>query len=190
MKLATFSSLLLAFLTPAALAETLDQTEIRFLTALVGDYQAHRTDYIRFFATATGIPAALSTLATQVLTYTDDSYTTIQNVDVSALASYATNIPWFTRIAAEAGGAAANTGTGEATRTTTSSSSSAGPLGIPYNTASTSSNRALTTTTEATANSNAAATTVTRQAPVTNGGAGHAAGPLGAALGALAVALL
>lgn len=88
-------------------ARAADQSDVQFLTALVGDYQDHRTDYIKFFGTADDVPGVLSTLATQVLTYTDTSYTTLldnNDLNIGQLESYATNIPWYTRIEAAAGG--------------------------------------------------------------------------------------
>lgn len=101
---------LAAFITSACAA---DQSDVQFLTALVGDYQDHRTDYIKFFGTADDVPGVLSTLATQVLTYTDTSYTTLldnNDLNIGQLESYATNIPWYTRIEAAAGGSGGSGG--------------------------------------------------------------------------------
>ncbi|KAI3404580.1 TIR3 [Candida oxycetoniae] len=146
-----------------------DQSDIDFFTALVGDYQAHKTDYVKYFATAQGVPAVLSTIATQVLTYTDDSYTTLldnPSLSIAELESYATNIPWYTRI--EAAGAA-NGGSSGAASDSHSASSATGSSATRNTAASTS-----TSTSTSTA----------------NGGSARMAAPIGAALGALAIALL
>ncbi|KAI5958935.1 TIR3 [Candida theae] len=111
MKLSLTSLAPVAALISCAIAA--DQSDVQFLTALVGDYQDHKTDYIRFFGTANDVPGALSTLATQVLTYTDTSYTTLldnNQLNIGQLESYASNIPWYTRIEAAAGGSGGNSG--------------------------------------------------------------------------------
>lgn len=89
----------------AALGMAADQDEVDFLTALVSDYNEHRTEYFSFIRTATGYPPDLTRLALQIGGYTDNSYTTLLDGDVNgeSLMSYATNLPWYSRVAAAAG---------------------------------------------------------------------------------------
>lgn len=177
------------------------EQEVAFLTALVGDYQSHRTEYIKYFATATGIPGALSTLATQVLTYTDDSYTTLLNgnnaVNVGELESYATNIPWYTRIEAAAGDSGSGSNSGSGSGSGSGSDSSSGSSSDTEATTTTSNGASIeapTLTRSSTSYSppptGDAATTVTRQAPVSTDGVANVIAPIGAAVGAMAFALL
>ncbi|KAK6868812.1 Repressed By RIM101 protein 2, partial [Candida tropicalis] len=108
MKFTTTFSLAALFASLVASADV-PQSEIDFFTALVGDYQDHKTDYIKYFATAKDIPAELSTIATKVLTYQDDSYTTLlenDSLDVKAIESYVTELPWYTRLQEAVAGAA------------------------------------------------------------------------------------
>lgn len=72
-----------------------------FLTDLVNDYKDHTSDYFNFIRTASSIPGVLTSLALEVATYTDDSYTTLldnSGIDVSSLRAFATDLPWFSRI--------------------------------------------------------------------------------------------
>lgn len=89
----------------AALGMAADQSEVDFLTALVSDYDSHMTEYFNFIRTATGYPPELTRLAIEIRTYTDDSYTTLldDGLNGDALMSYATNLPWYSRVAAAAG---------------------------------------------------------------------------------------
>lgn len=110
-----FSAVLLTAFAAAVSAANLD--DVAFLTALVSDYDDHKKDYIAFFQTARSVPGELTKLAIEVVTYTDDLYTTLlddSSIDVSSLKNYATNFPWYSRLQAEAGesGSAASTDSG------------------------------------------------------------------------------
>ncbi|KAL6454587.1 hypothetical protein SBY92_004054 [Candida maltosa Xu316] len=166
-----FSSLsLTAILSSTLVSAAADQSQVDFLTAFVGDFQDHKTEYVKYFATAQGIPPELSTLATQVLTYTDQSYTTLldnDNLDVNNLISYASGIPWYTRIQAEI------------------ANGSGSPSGSASETAGAS----------ASANATSAASSVASSATSTGSSTSHAGSaniiaPVGAIVGALAVALM
>lgn len=121
----------LAHLAAVGLAANLE--EVQFLTALVSDYDDNKKEYVDFIRTAASYPQDLVRLATQVITYTDDSYTTLLddgNIDVSGLMSFASELPWYTRIEAEAGGSgsasAATSGSGSSSTSSGSSSTSLG----------------------------------------------------------------
>ncbi|SGZ58960.1 CIC11C00000003946 [Sungouiella intermedia] len=108
-----------------------EQSEVNFLTALVSDFNEHKTEYVSFIKTATGYPADLTHLAIEIRTYTDDSYTTLldgDNINVESLMSYATNLPWYSRVAAAAGISAAS-----GSASTTSSGSTSTSLGSGAN---------------------------------------------------------
>lgn len=99
-----FSAVLLTAFAAAVSAANLQ--DVAFLTALVSDYDDHKKEYISFFQTARSVPSELTKLAVEVVTYTDDLYTTLlddSSLDVSSLKNYATNFPWYSRIEAEAG---------------------------------------------------------------------------------------
>ncbi|CAH6722653.1 repressed By RIM101 protein 2 [[Candida] jaroonii] len=88
----------LALLSTIALVKSDD---VDFLTGLVNDYKSHTADYLKFIQTADSVPAALTSLAVQVATYTDDSYTTLladSDINVSSLKAFATELPWYSRI--------------------------------------------------------------------------------------------
>ena len=160
-----FTTVSLSLLLSSLVASEAASSDVQFLTALVGDYQDHKTDYIKFFATAKDVPGDLSTLATKVLTYTDDSYTTLLNDDslnVSNLEAYATSLPWYSRIQADAGGKGSASGSGSA-KSTASAEKSSGSSASASSTASGSSSK---------------------------GGVSELVAPVGAVVGALAVALI
>ncbi|KAK6205025.1 Seripauperin and TIP1 family-domain-containing protein [Scheffersomyces amazonensis] len=88
-----------------SISQAADQSDVNFLTAFVGDFKDHRGEYILYLATATNVPPEVTSLALEIATYTDDSYTTILDdpeIDISSLEAFATNLPWYTRIEAEA----------------------------------------------------------------------------------------
>lgn len=100
MKFSSVASL--AALSTAVLAA--DQADVNFLTALVGDYDDNKKEYLKFIQTAKDVPAVLTKLALKVVTYTDDSYTTLldgTDIDVTSLMSYATELPWYSRLESE-----------------------------------------------------------------------------------------
>ncbi|EMG48746.1 hypothetical protein G210_0647 [Candida maltosa Xu316] len=176
-----FSSLsLTAILSSTLVSAAADQSQVDFLTAFVGDFQDHKTEYVKYFATAQGIPPELSTLATQVLTYTDQSYTTLldnDNLDVNNLISYASGIPWYTRIQAEI------------------ANGSGSPSGSASETAGASASANGNSVTSATSKATSAASSVASSATSTGSSTSHAGSaniiaPVGAIVGALAVALM
>ncbi|RCK62848.1 hypothetical protein Cantr_09460 [Candida viswanathii] len=185
MKFTTSFSLAALFASLVASADV-PQSQIDFFTALVGDYQDHKTEYIRYFATAQDVPDQLKTIATQVLTYTDDSYTTLlenESLNVPELESYATELPWYSRLEEAAGGdasgaaSASETGSGSGSASATRSGSASGSA--TSNAASASESGSSSATSSASATTTSAA-----------GNANGIIAPVGAALGALAVALM
>lgn len=82
------------------------QGDIAFFTALVGDFRSDSKPYINFIATGgVQVPAAILKYAPQFATYTDDSYTTLltnTDVDIEELKSFASELPWATRLEAAA----------------------------------------------------------------------------------------
>lgn len=184
-----------------------DQAEVNFLTALVDDYQAHKTEYIKFLATATSIPLELATIATQVLTYTDHSYTTLldnPDLDFGKVESFASELPWYTRLELEADGSASATPTSRSTSDSTTShgdvaSASADESSTEGGQSETESNGHSTTQTGNTLTTSRSQTTTTgsqtntrtttHETSTTTGGANGLLAPFGAAVG-LAIALL
>ena len=198
-------TLLTSFAAIISSALAVDQSDVQFLTALVGDYQEHKTDYIRFFGTANDVPGALSTLATQVLTYTDTSYTTLldnNQLNIGQLESYATNIPWYTRIEAAAGGSGGSGGSSGSSSSGNSGDSSSQASGGSTSKTSASSNAGAAASASTTSydpqNSVdsskaavAAAKSASRAEAATKSGlAPGVAAPFGAVIGGLLVALL
>lgn len=147
-------------------ANAADSDQAAFLTNLVSDYDSHKTEYLNFFKTATGYPPELRKLAMDVRTYKDDSYTTIlddSDYNFSSLSAYATNLPWYSRLEGKEG---SGSGSGSSSGSGSGSSSSSGSGSSSSGSSSSS-------------------------AGSTSGGAGSAVVvPVGAALGAFAIALL
>ncbi|RLV95481.1 hypothetical protein JA1_001024 [Spathaspora sp. JA1] len=201
-------------LATAAQAATPSPQDVEFLTALVHDFQDHKTQYFQFFATATAVPADLAPLATHVLTYTDDSYTTLlqeTSINIPHLQSYVTKLPWHTRIQFDAGAAgegtdhenhtgtdtATGTGTGTGAVTVTTTPTGTG-TGTGTQTVSPTGRTVTQTTTPTTSPSPARTTgtgthtethTTGTQTTTTTGGVGSFA-PVGAMLGVVAFAML
>ena len=101
MKLSTVASVSSIFV---ASAHAANSEQVAFLTALVEDFKDHKGDYLKFYQTASDVPGVLTSLVKQVGTYKDDSYTTLLDdsaINVGSLSSFATNLPWYTRIASE-----------------------------------------------------------------------------------------
>lgn len=139
--------------------------DVEFLTKLVNDYKDHTGDYFNFIRTAKSVPNQFSALATQVGTYTDDSYTTMLNsVDIEPLEEFATEFPWYSsrlEVADDDDSDKSSEADSEAT-TSGSSSESSESSGDDSDSESESS----------------------------TGGVGSLAAPVGAVLGAIGVALL
>lgn len=111
----------------AALGVAANSEEVEFLTALVSDYDDHRKQYVDYIRTATSYPQDLVRLATQVITYTDDSYTTLlddDDINVTELMSYASQLPWYTRIEAHVDGSGSSGASGSSGSTTSASGGS------------------------------------------------------------------
>lgn len=160
------STITLAGALLAATAKAADASEAAFLTAFVSDFNANKKSYIGFLATAKDVPSVVTQLAKEISTYTDDSYTTLldqSGLDFNSLQSYATNLPWYSRIQAAADGSA-----GGSDMTDAPSGSSAG--------SSASSSAKSESSTEASSKSSA--------------GAAPFYAPAGVVFGAIAVALL
>lgn len=122
----------LALLSTIALVKSDD---VDFLTGLVNDYKSHTKDYLNFIQTADSVPAALTSLAIQVATYTDDSYTTLlddDDINVSSLKAFATELPWYSRLededeeASETGSDSKSTGSASSSSAASSSESDSG----------------------------------------------------------------
>ncbi|ODV69963.1 hypothetical protein HYPBUDRAFT_9280 [Hyphopichia burtonii NRRL Y-1933] len=98
----TISTLLLSTLLAFTKASDVNSYDIAFVTALVSDYKGHAKDYINFIQTAESVPEEVTHLAIQAATYTNDAYTTLLNdLDVTSLENYATNLPWYSRISSD-----------------------------------------------------------------------------------------
>lgn len=98
-----FTSVLL-FGTFLATSLAASEQEVNFLEAFVSDYNNNKMQYVKYFLTATGVPPQVTLLAKQVVTYTDDSYTTLldnSDLQVGSIMSFATNLPWYLRIEAD-----------------------------------------------------------------------------------------
>lgn len=79
-----------------------DAADVNFVTAFMSDYDSNKRQYISYFATAATYPKDVSALALQAVTYTDDSYTTLLDnakINVQSIVSFATQLPWYPRIA-------------------------------------------------------------------------------------------
>lgn len=127
MKLLTVLSSGALFVSSTAAANLGD---VEFLTVLVGDFDNHKAEYLLFLRTADNVPAQLTSLALKVVTYTDDSYTTLldnSDINVTQLKSFATELPWYSRISAEAEGASvASAASSSSSSSQTSSTGSSG----------------------------------------------------------------
>lgn len=103
--------------------------DVLFLTALVGDFDDHKGQYIAFLKTASGVPSQLTSLAVKVITYTDEAYTTLldnSQLDISQLKSFATKLPWYSRIAAEVSDSSAQSSSSDSSSDSSSAASSSG----------------------------------------------------------------
>lgn len=122
-----------------AVAAAAASSDVAFLTALVSDFEDNKKEYVQFLVTADDVPAGLTELAVEVGTYTDDSYTTLlddSDINVTELRSFATELPWYSRIAAAVGGSVAGSASGSGSTsgssTSTGSSSSSGADASTY----------------------------------------------------------
>ncbi|CAN3374261.1 hypothetical protein DIURU_000860 [Diutina rugosa] len=155
--------LLLAIAAPLAAAA--DASDVEFLTALVTDFKASPRSYFDFLATANP-PPELTSLALQVQTYTDDSYTTLldaNNVNVGELRSFASKLPWASRLDQQGGaGAADNSAQATTTDQTTAETTSEATSGNTQATTDKNTKKTTDNTKETNAGGGAAKTTKTK----------------------------
>lgn len=121
-----FSSILIASILSTVVHATVAESDVQLLTALASDVNSNLKQYIDFFATAKNVPPIILTIAPQIKTYTDNAYTTLLNnpsLDLPALESFASQLPWYSRIIAERSGDASGSGSGSASITSAPSSS-------------------------------------------------------------------
>ncbi|CAH6722409.1 repressed By RIM101 protein 2 [[Candida] jaroonii] len=73
--------------------------DVEFLTKFVSDVKDNYNQYAKFIVTTDiNIPKQFSSLAREVITYTDDSYTTLledPDFDVNEIERFATNFEWY-----------------------------------------------------------------------------------------------
>lgn len=122
-----FSTLLTLGAMSVSSVSAADLADVQFLTALVSDFDDNRAQYLLFLRTASDVPAELTSLALKVVTYTDDAYTTLldnTNLDITQLKSFATELPWYTRITAEENASAAGSESSAASGSSDASSQS------------------------------------------------------------------
>lgn len=105
--------------------------EIMFFTNLVSDVNNNGADYFMFLRTANiDIPKIFGSLANEVRTYSDDSYTTMlddPDFDFSSLANWVTHLNWYSDRLAVSG----INGYGEPSSSSSSSEDEASALYIP-----------------------------------------------------------
>lgn len=127
---------LLSLASFSALGLAADAEEVEFLTAFVSDYDDNKKQYVDYFMTATDIPKGLTKLAKEVITYTDDSYTTLldsDDIDIDSLMSFAEELPWYSRLnldAAAASGSGSASTSGSSGSTSSSKTTSSADAGV------------------------------------------------------------
>lgn len=76
-----------------------DSLDVEFFTKFVEDVKSNYGQYAQFIVTTDiSVPKQFTSLAKQVATYTDDSYTTLLNdpdFDINELEEFATNFGWY-----------------------------------------------------------------------------------------------
>lgn len=173
-------SQLISLLAVSASVLAADSQEIAFVTNLVSDAKANSRQYLEYYATATQlIPQQFVELAQKIQTYTDDSYTTLitdNDVDVEALESFAKAVPWASRLHVEA----ATTANASVPTSAPNSSASAPISAAPLSSAN------ATTHLWASSSSRTAHNVST----TVDAGAFGKVAPVGAVIGAVAVALM
>lgn len=120
---------ILAILTAvvAAAAQSLDLSQMDFLTKLVDDVRSNQNQYMKYIKTGGDYPKDFTSLAMQVRTYKDDSYTTLlksESVNMGELLSFVGKLPWADRVEGSGSGSSASE-TGSKGSSSLSSSSSA-----------------------------------------------------------------
>jgi len=110
------SLLVASSIVSVASAKSIAESDVQFFTALVSDLKANPASYVNFMGTAKDVPQAITKYAKSLQTYTDDSYTTLlenSDVNISTLRAFASELPWYSKIAEAAAGGAS----GEASAT-------------------------------------------------------------------------
>lgn len=90
----------LLFVAAAALAKAQSAAEIAEINVIINDVKANMGDYTSLATSGTislsDLPAGIMPLAMAVQTATDDSYTTLySNVDMAAVSTFLTKLPWY-----------------------------------------------------------------------------------------------
>lgn len=111
----------------AAAAQSLDLSQMDFLTKLVDDVRGNQNQYMKYIKTGGDYPKDFTSLAMQVRTYKDDSYTTLlksESINMGELLSFVGKLPWADRVEGSGSGSSASE-TGSKGSSSLSSSSSA-----------------------------------------------------------------
>ncbi|CCE79819.1 Piso0_002910 [Millerozyma farinosa CBS 7064] len=111
----------------AAAAQSLDSSQMDFLTKLVDDVRGNQNQYMKYIKTGGDYPKDFTSLAMQVRTYKDDSYTTLlksESINMGELSSFVGKLPWADRVEGSGSGSSASE-TGSKGSSSSSSSSSA-----------------------------------------------------------------
>lgn len=152
------------------------ESDVAFFTALVGDFKSNSGPYLGFIATGgVAVPTAIMKYAPQFKTITDDSYTTLltnSDVNISELRSFASELPWYSRIVAEEGA----TATGDSPATTTDGSSATGAASQPSETGSAADSGSVASSIASNLSSRASAATAAAASAAAAAGSSSAAG--------------
>ncbi|CAI4055393.1 putative lipase SKDI_02G1730 [Saccharomyces kudriavzevii IFO 1802] len=116
----------------ASLAAADSAAETAELQAIIGDINSHLSDYLGLETGNSGfkIPADVLSVYQQVMTYTDDAYTTLfSELDYDAITKTIVKLPWYTtRLSSEIAAAVASVSpASSAAPSSAASSSSAAP---------------------------------------------------------------
>lgn len=100
-------TLLITFIL-AQIVQAADSSDVAFFTRLVNDAQNHQQDYVKYMKTATeDVPSDFTSIAKEIQTYRDDSYTTLidaDHINMNQLESFASQLPWYSKRLAGGGG--------------------------------------------------------------------------------------
>ncbi|KAG0671642.1 hypothetical protein C6P45_000133 [Maudiozyma exigua] len=203
-----YSKVALLLASAASLAHALSDTQIAELKAIMSDVATNISEYMELATDGTislsDLPAGVLSLGLAVASATDDSYTTLyDDVDMDAVETWLTVLPWYsTRLSSEiaaalytltadASSAAASSSVVEATTSsavaTSSVATSAAASSVASSSAATSSVASTTATSVAVSSSASSSATVSQQ---TGNGAGKITGAGAAGILAAAALLL
>ena len=122
----------LLFVAAAALAKAQSAAEIAEINVIINDVKANMAEYTTLATSGklslSDLPAGIMPLAMAVQSATDDSYTTLySNVDMAAVSTFLTKLPWYSsRLEGAIESATAAAG-GAATSAATSAAASSNP---------------------------------------------------------------